>query len=85
MQIISIPDENHLLLQLAIGVQLWTYFIVKVQQLLEGLALGRHNESDDMHEQLWHRIAIEHYSEDALHGLLLALICALLQLVAQLL
>ena len=65
------------------GIQLGTYLVVEVQQLLQRLGLGGHDESDDMHEQLGHRVAVEHDGQDPLHGLDLALVGALLQLGAQ--
>lgn len=80
-----LPDQNHLLLQLAVRVQLWTDFIVEVEQLLQRLALGGHNEADDVHEQIRHGVPVEHDGEDPLHGFDLGLIRSLLQLCLQVL
>lgn len=77
------PDQDHFLLQLAIGVELGANLVVKVQQLLQSLVLRGHDESNDVHEQVGHGIAIEHDRENALHGLDFALVGALLELRAQ--
>ena len=79
-----VPYENELLLELPLGVQLRADLVVKVEKLLEGLGLGGHDESNDVHQQLRHRVAIEHDGEDALHGFDLALVGAFLQLRPQL-
>ena len=72
------------MLELPLGVQLWADLVVKVEKLLEGLGLGGHDKSNDVHQQLRHRIAVEHDGEDALHSLDLALVGPLLQLRPQL-
>lgn len=77
------PDQDHLLLELAGRVELGTDLIVEVEQLLEGLVLGGHDEADDVHEQVGHRVAVEHDGQDALHRLDLCLVTALLELRAQ--
>lgn len=46
--------------------------------------LGRHDESDDMHEQLRHWVTIEHDGEDVLHGFDLALVGTLFELCPEL-
>lgn len=84
-KVVDIPNQNHLLLQLAASIMLGTDLVVHVQQLLQRFALGRHDEADDVHEQLRHRIAVEHDCQDALHRLLLGLVGALFQLVLEVL
>lgn len=76
----TVADQDHFLLQLSAGVELGADLIVEIKHLLEGLRLGGHDEANDVHEQLGHRVAIEHDGEDALHGLNLALIGTLLEL-----
>lgn len=85
LQVVSdtVADQDHFLLQLAIGVELGANLVVKVQQLLQSLVLRGHDESNDVHEQVGHGIAIEHDRENALHGLDFALVGALLELRAQ--
>lgn len=78
----NLPDENHLLLELA-GIVLGADLIVEIEQLLEGLRLGRHDEADDVHQEGRHGVAVEHDGQDALHGLDLAIVGALLQLVLE--
>ena len=79
-----VPDQDHFLLELAASVELGADLVVEVEQLLERLGFGGHDESDDVHEQLGHWIAVQHDCEDGLHGLDLALVGALLELRAQL-
>lgn len=59
---------------------LGAYFVVHVEKLLQGLALGGHDEADNVHEKRWHRVTIEHDDQDALHCLLLGFIAAFLKL-----
>lgn len=80
-----IPDQDPFLLKLAIGVMLGADFVVQVQELLERLALGWHDETDDVHEKAGHRVAIQHDGQDLLHRLDLGLIRALLELRLELL
>jgi len=63
-----LPDQYHLLLQLAIRVQLGTNLVIEVQEFLERLALGRHDKSDNVHEKIWHRVTAEHDCQDTPHG-----------------
>lgn len=79
-----VPDQDHLLFELAASIELGADLVVEVEQLLERLGFGGHDESDDVHEQLGHWIAVQHNCEDGLHGLDLALVGALLELRAQL-
>lgn len=72
------------MLELPASIKLRANLIIEVQKLLEGLGFGGHDESNDVHEQLRHGVAIEHDSEDGLHGLDLALVGALLELCTQL-
>lgn len=76
----SLPDQDHLLLKLPLSVQLRADLVVEIEKLLERLRLGRHDEADDVHQQLGHGVAVEHDGQDALHGLDLALVGALLKL-----
>lgn len=69
-----VPDQNHLLLELPTSVVLGADLVVHVEQLLQGLALGGHDESNDVHEKLRHWVAIEHDGQDTLHCLLLAFV-----------
>jgi hypothetical protein len=46
----DLPNQNHLLLQLSVGVQLRADFVVEVQQFLQWLAFRGHDETNDMHE-----------------------------------
>lgn len=79
------PDQNHLLLQLPARIVLWAYLVVEVQQLLERLALARHDEPDDVHQQLRHRVAVQHDNQDPAHSVQLRFIGALFQLLLELL
>lgn len=79
-----VPDQDHLLLELAASVELGTDLVIEVEELLERLGLGGHDESDDVHEQLGHWIAVQHDCENRFHGLDLALVGALLKLCPQL-
>lgn len=79
----DLPDQNHLLLQLAAAVELGADLVVEVEELLERLVLRGHDKADDVHEKRRHRISVEHNGQDALHGLDLGLIGTLLQLHAQ--
>ena len=66
-----------------------------MQQLLQRFTLTRHDladqhtpdaityKSNDMHQQPWERIAIEHQNKDLLHGLNLDIFVALFQRVSQ--
>ena len=47
----SLPNKNHFLLQLSSTIKLGADLIVEVQELLERLVLGRHNKSNDVHQQ----------------------------------
>jgi hypothetical protein len=57
----TIPYQDELLLQLPLGVKLGADLVIEIEKLLEGLGLGWHDESDNVHKQLGHRIAVEHY------------------------
>ena len=76
----SLPDQDHLLLKLPLRVQLRADLVVEIEKLLERLRLGRHDEADDVHQQLRHGVAVEHDGQDALHGLDLGVVGALLKL-----
>lgn len=80
-----VPDQNPFLLKLAIGVMLGADFVVQVQELFQRLALGRHDETDNVHEEAGHGVAIQHDSQDLLHRLDLCLVRALLKLSLELL
>lgn len=80
-----LPNQDHLLLQLAIRVVLRADLVVEVQQLFQWLALRRHDKTDDMHKHLGHGIAVEHDRNNCPHRLHLGLVIALLQLELQLL
>jgi len=47
---ILVPDQDKLLLELAVRVLLGSDLIEQQQQLLERLVLGRHDEADHMHQ-----------------------------------
>lgn len=79
------PNQDHFLLQFPVRVKFRAYLIVEVEKLLQRLALRRHNETNNVHEQLRHRVAIEHDCDDSPHGLLLGLVGAFLQLHLQVL
>lgn len=79
----DIPDQDHLLLELPACVELRTDFVIEVEQLLERFGLGGHDETNDVHQKLRHGIAVEHDGENALHGLDLAFVGPLLQLVLE--
>jgi hypothetical protein len=88
-----IPHQNHLLFQLSIGICLWTYFPVEVQQLFQWLALTRHDlqsegnrdsyEADDMHEESREWVTVEHDDKDFLHCLNFHVFIPLFQSVAE--
>lgn len=80
----AVAYQDHLLLQLPGGVELGADLVVEVEQLLEGLRFGGHDEADDVHEQLWHWVSVQHDGEDSLHGANLAVVGALLELGPQL-
>ena len=80
---VALPDENHLLLQLAIRVGLWADFKVKVDELLELLVAGTHHVHDDGHQQRVEGIAVEHCKDDLAHGLDFDLVRALLDPLAE--
>jgi len=80
-----VPDQNHFLLELASSIVLGADLVVHVEELLQGLALRRHDEADNVHQKLGHRVAIEHDCQDALHCLLLCFIAALFKLCSEVL
>ena len=65
----GLPDENHLLLELAVRVSLWTDLQIKVDQLLELLVTRTHDVHNDGHQEGVERVAIEHSKDDLAHGL----------------
>jgi hypothetical protein len=60
-------------------------FVVYVQELLERLALGRHDKANDVHQQTRHWVSIQHDGQDSLHRLDFRLISAPFQLGLELL
>lgn len=70
--------------ELPLSVELGADLVVEVEELLEGLGPGGHDEANDVHEQLRHGIAVEHNGQDALHGVDLGLVGAFLELGPQL-
>lgn len=64
---------------------LGTYFVINVEELLQRLALGGHDESDDVHEKARHGVSVQHYGQDPLHRLYLRVVCPFLQLCLELL
>jgi hypothetical protein len=82
MQFLS-PDENHLLLELSIGVRLRADLEVEMNELLELLVPGAHHIHDDGHKERIQGITIEHRKDDLSHGLDFDLVRALFDPLAQ--
>jgi hypothetical protein len=76
----NLPNQYHLLLQLSAGIQFRTNLVIEIEEFLERLAFGRHDEPNDMHEKIGHWVAAEHYCQDTAHGVDFGFIGALLEL-----
>jgi hypothetical protein len=64
---------------------LWADLVIKIQQLLQWLALGWHNKSNDVHQKTGHWISIEHDRQYPLHSLDFGFISSLFELCSELL
>ena len=61
-----LPNQYPLLTQLALSIVLGADLEEEVHEFLQGLRLAGHDESDNVHEEAWLRVAIEHDGEDLL-------------------
>ena len=73
------PNKNHLLLEVALVVQLGANLPVEVEHLLELLVPAGHDILNDGHEERWLRAAVEGGYDDTSEGLELDFIAALLE------